>query len=151
MIEEQHHRTRASVYFSVALILTVLFVWFCPLYISRDQMKLSVLIAGGKWTLLCLAAIVCLRKRRDAFLHGLGRICVLGSLVLVPYILLSWLEINNDTSFFFGSLIVAISVMILRFYTEVSRLSLSMYWWYGWLLSLSLAVYLQMTVVFHLF
>lgn len=150
MKKETHHLTRASVYFSVALILTFLFVLFCPLYISPEQMKLSLLIAGGKWVLLCLAAIIALGKRRNAFLHSLGRVCVLGSLMLVPYLFLSWLEIYNSTSFFFGSLIVAISVMIFRFYTEVSRLNLSMYWWYGWLLCLSVAVFLQMTTVFHL-
>lgn len=137
-------------YFGLALILTTLFVLACPLYISQEQLLLSVSIAGGKWVVQIFLAIALLRKRRSSFIHGMGRVCLLGSIILIPYILSAWLEISDDQWFFFGSLILAILVMVFRYHTEVTRLHLSLAWWYFWLLCLTVAVGLQLTVVFHL-
>ena len=137
-------------YFGLALILTTLFVLACPLYISQEQLLLSVSIAGGKWVVQIFLAIALLRKRRSSFIHGMGRVCLLGSIILIPYILSAWLEISDDQWFFFGSLILAILVMVFRYHTEVTRLHLSLAWWYFWLLCLTVAVGLQLTVVSHL-
>ncbi|MFM7671417.1 MAG: hypothetical protein ACKO6Q_02350 [Bacteroidota bacterium] len=145
------HLLRAFVYFSLALIITTLFVLACPLYISQKQLILSLSIAGGKWAIQLIAAIAILRKRRATFIHGMARVCLLGSLLLVPYIASSWLEINNEAPFFFGSLMLAVLVMVFRYHTEVTRLNLSLAWWYFWLLCLTIAVGMQLTVVFHLF
>ncbi len=144
------HLSRALLYFGLALILTTLFVLACPLYISQEQLLLSVSIAGGKWVVQIFLAIALLRKRRSSFIHGMGRVCLLGSIILIPYILSAWLEISDDQWFFFGSLILAILVMVFRYHTEVTRLHLSLAWWYFWLLCLTVAVGLQLTVVFHL-
>jgi hypothetical protein len=145
------HLTRATVYFGLSLILTILFVLVCPMYISQEQLILSLSIAGGKWIVQITAAIALLRKRRSSFIHGMGRVCLLGSLILVPYILSGWLEISNEPVFFFGSLMLAILVMVYRYYAEVTRLNLSLAWWYFWLLCLTTAIGMQLTVVFHLF
>ena len=128
-----------------------MFVLGCPLYISQDQLILSLSIAGGKWFLQIFMAITLLKKRRDSFIHGMGRVCVIGSAFLIPYIISSWMDLSDDALFFFGSLVLAVMVMVFRYYTEVTRLNLSLGWWYSWLLSLVLAVGLQLTVVFHLF
>jgi len=144
------HLSRALLYFGLALILTTLFVLACPLYISQEQLLLSVSIAGGKWVVQIFLAIALLRKRRSSFIHGMGRVCLLGSIILIPYILSAWLEISDDQWFFFGSLILAILVMVFRYHTEVTRLHLSLAWWYFWLLCLTVAVGLQLTVVSHL-
>ncbi len=144
------HLSRAALYFGLALILTTLFVLACPLYISQEQLLLSLSIAGGKWVLQIFLAVAILRKRRSSFIHGMGRVCLLGSLMLIPYTLSAWLEISDDQWFFFGSLMLAILVMVFRYHTEVTRLHLSLAWWYFWLLCLSIAVGLQITVVFHL-
>ena len=150
MNEAKPHLTKAAVYFGLSLLLTTLFVLACPLYISQEQLILSLSVAGGKWIIQILAAIALLRKRRSSFIHGMGRVCLLGSLILVPYILSGWLEISNDPIFFFGSLMLAILVMVFRYHHEVSRLNLSLAWWYFWLFCLTTAVGIQMTVVFHL-
>ena len=118
------HLIRALVYFSVALIVTTLFIKVCPLYISRNQMLLSLSIAGRKWILQAIAALVFLKHLSVRFLHGIGRVSLLGSLLLIPYTLLAWLDINNDPQFFFGSLVVAVTAMVFRYYIEVTRLSL---------------------------
>ena len=128
-----------------------MFVLGSPLYISQEQLILSLSIAGGKWIIQIVLAIALLRKRRSPFIHGMGRVCLMGSAILIPYVISSWLEIYDDILFFFGSLLLAILIMIFRYYAEVTRLNLSLGWWYSWLLSLALAVGLQITVVFHLF
>lgn len=74
----------------------------------------------------------------------------LGSMMLIPYTLSAWMEISDDQWFFFGSLLLAILIMVFRYHTEVTRLNLSLSWWYFWLFCLTLAVGLQMTIVFHL-
>lgn len=144
------HLTKAAIYFGISLILTTLFVLACPLYISQEQLILSLSFAGGKWVLQIFLAIAILRRRTASFIHGMGRVCLMGSMMLIPYILSAWLEISDDQWFFFGSLLLAILIMVFRYYTEVTRLNLSLAWWYFWLFCLTVAVGLQMTVVFHL-
>jgi hypothetical protein len=145
------HLSRAVIYFGLSLIVTTLFVLACPLYISQQQLILSLSIAGGKWIIQILLAIVILHKRRAAFMHGMGRTCLLGSMMLIPYALSAWLGLSDDQWFFFGSLVLAILIMVFRYHIEVMRLHLSLSWWYFWLFCLTLAVGLQLTAVFHLF
>jgi hypothetical protein len=151
VIAAKPHLTRATVYFSLSLILTTLYILACPLHIPHEQLILSLSILGGNWIIQILAATVLLRNRRLSFIHGMGRVCLLGSLVLTPYILSSWLEFSNEPVFFFGSLMLAILVMVFRYYAEVIRLNLSVAWWYFGLLCLTIATGLHMTLVFHLF
>lgn len=145
------HLSRAVLYFALSLIFTTLFVMVCPLYISLEQLILSISIAGAKWVIQIFLAIAILHKRRASFIHGMGRVCLLGSMMLIPYTVSGWLGLSNDQWFFFGSLILAVLIMIFRYHTEVVRLHLSLGWWYFWLLCLTIAVGLQLTVVFHLF
>ncbi len=144
------HLSRAFIYFAISLVLTTMFVLGCPLYISQEQFLLSLSIAGGKWVVQILAALLLLGKRRTSFINGIARVCLLGTLMLMPYTLSSWLEISNDPIFFFGSLMIAILVMVFRYHFEVSRLNLSLAWWYFWLLCLTIAVGVQITVIFKL-
>jgi hypothetical protein len=134
------HLFRAAIYFGISLILTTLFVLGCPLS-----------IASAKWIMHVFLAIALLRKRRDTFIHGMGMVCLTGSLILTPYVITSWLDISDDPLFFFASLILAVLVMVFRYYAEVIRLNLSLGWWYAWLFTLAVAVGLQLSLVFHLF
>ena len=128
-----------------------MFVLGSPLYISQEQFILSLSIAGGKWMIQLFLAVALLRKRRSSFIHGMGRVCLIGSAILIPYIISSWLDISDDTLFFFGSMVLAILIMAFRYYAEVARLNLSLGWWYAWLFTLAVAIGLQLTIVFHLF
>ncbi len=144
------HLTRATVYFGLSLALMVLFALTCPFPLSRDQLTKSISILMAVWILQVLAAILLLRKRRASFIHGMARASLMGMLIFIPYILSAWLEISNDSVFFFGSMMLAILIMVFRYHAEVIRLHLSMSWWYLWLISLIVVIGLQMTVVFHL-
>lgn len=145
------HLSRAAIYFGISMVLTTMFILGSPLYISQDQFILSLSIAGAKWIVHIFLAIWLLRKRRESFIHGMGRVCLIGSLLLIPYIVSSWLDINDEPAFFFGSLVLAVLIMVFRYYAEVVRLNLSLGWWYAWLLTLAVAIGLQLTIVFHLF
>jgi hypothetical protein len=76
-------------------------------------------------------------------------VCLIGSILLVPYILSAGLGISDEPMFFFGSLILAVLVMIFRYYFEVTNLQVSLAWWYFWLLCLTIAVNMQLTLVFN--
>jgi len=146
---DQSQFVRSAVYFSLSLVLTLLFVLACPLYISREQTILSLSIAGGKWAIQIAAVLLMLRKKRGAFIVGISKVCLIGSILLVPYILSAGLGISDEPMFFFGSLILAVLVMIFRYYFEVTNLQVSLAWWYFWLLCLTIAVNMQLTLVFN--
>jgi hypothetical protein len=144
------HLTRASIYFGISLILIAVFILSRPIYITREQLEESILVASGKWVLQIVLAIVLLKRRRLSFIHALGRICLLSSIFFLPFIVSSWLEINNDPLFFIASMAIAGFITIYRYYLEIKRLNLSMGWWYFWVFSNALSVALQVTVVFRL-
>jgi hypothetical protein len=144
------HLTRATIYFSISLILTAIFILSRPIYITREQLEESLIVAGGKWVLQIILAIVLLKRRRFSFIHALGRISLFSTLFFLPFIVSSWLEIYDAPPFFLGSMAVAGFTSIYIYYLEVKRLYLSMGWWYFWLFSLALSVALQAIFVFRL-
>lgn len=135
-------------YFALSSVLTWMFVVLCPLYISREQMLLSSCIAGGKWAIQIILAFLFLKEKSLPFLRKIGFVCLLGSLILIPFILSAYFQFANGGELFFGSLIVAVVVMILAYYHAVQDLQLPLKWWFFWLVSLAIAVILQLTVVF---
>jgi hypothetical protein len=105
---------------------------------------------AGVWVIQVFLALTLLNRRSASFIHGMGRVCLMGCLFLAPYIFSSWLEISDDPSFFFGSLVLAMLIMIFRYHAEVTRLNLSFGWWYFWLFTLVATAGLEFTLVFHL-
>ena len=136
-------------YFTLSSVLTWMFVVLCPLYVSKEQMLLSSFIAGGKWGIQIILALVFLKEDAFLFLRKIGFVCLLGSLILLPFILSAYFQFANGGEFFFGSLIVAVVMMILAYYHSVIAMELSLKWWYFWLLALAIAISLQLTVVFN--
>ena len=49
-------------YFGLSAVLTWMFVVLCPLYISQEQMLLSACIAGGKWGIQIILALLFLKE-----------------------------------------------------------------------------------------
>jgi len=135
-------------YFALSTILTWWFVILCPLYVSTEHMILSTSIAGGKWGIQILFAFIFLKKKSFAFLRSIGFVCLVGSCILIPYILSAVLKISNTPAFFFGSLIACVITMIGFYYKAVRQLEISIRWWLGWLVCLATAITLQLTVVF---
>src|SRR5687768_6625425 len=106
------HTLVATAYFLVSTVLTWWFVILCPLYVSQEQMVLSTAIAGGKWGLQIMLALVLLKDDWQRFVRAIGFVCLIGSVVLVPYIVSAFPGWSDAPEFFFGSLILAIIAMI---------------------------------------
>lgn len=136
-------------YFAVSALLTWLFVVFCPLYVSKEQMLLSTFIAGGKWAIQIVLAVLFLKEKALPFVRKIGFVCLVGSLILVPFIISASAKWSDNGKFFFASLIAAVLVMIFVYFKAVKSLQLSLKWWFFWLSCLAIAISLQLTVVFH--
>ena len=138
-------------YFVLSAVLTWWFVIYSPLYISKEQMLLSTFVAGGKWAIQIVLGLLFLKEKALPFLRKIGFVCFVGSLILVPFILSALAKWSNSGTFFFGSLVVAVFVMIYFYYRSVRELALPLKWWFFWLTCLAIAITLQLTVVFHYF
>jgi len=143
--------TLAFFYFLFSTLITWWFIEASPLYTSTDQKLLSCGIAGAKWTIQILAALILLKEKKWEFIKDIGLTCFIGSLILIPYAIFSSAFGINGKNFFLGSLLMAVAVMILMYAISVRHSRLSKIWWLGWLVCLAIAITLQLTVVFHVF
>jgi hypothetical protein len=137
------------IYFGLSGLFTYWFVMSAPFFVSKGQQLLSFGIAGGKWGLQLLLAYILLGKQRWIFIKNIGYVCFIGSCLLLPYVMLSQLNITNDIVLFTGSLLSAVVAMIYYYHQAVRLSIISMKWWYLWLISLLAAIGLQLTIVFH--
>jgi hypothetical protein len=113
-------------------------------------MILSTSIAGGKWMLQILGAFLFLKDRAIVFVKNIGFVCFVGSCILLPYVVSALFDLNNDPIFFFLSLAASIITMIVLYRNAALNSNVSLGWWYFWLFSLTIAVSLQLTLVFNL-
>jgi len=140
---------KAFIWFAVSTIITWVFIIESPMYFSLRQQLLSCGIAGAKWGIQILSALLFLQDKKWRFLECIGFTCLVGSIILLPYIVSSIAGINNSPAFFFISLIVAVLVMIVQYYKSVTQSAIDIKWWLFWLCCLACAITLQLTVVFH--
>lgn len=140
---------KASACFFFSTILTMWFIMASPLYFNGTQMILSGTIAGGKWLLQIIAALIFLENKKWVFIKNIAVTCLTGSAILLPYCFSSAIQFNSSNEFFIGSLIIAVLVMIASYFKNIKRSGVSINWWIGWLLCLAVAITLQLTVVFH--
>ena len=143
--------TFAIIYFLFSTLITWWFIEASPLYTSTEQKLLSCGIAGAKWGIQILAALLLLKERRWEFIKDIGLTCFIGSLILVPFAILSSAFGINGKTFFLASLLIAVAVMILMYAISVRHSRLSKLWWLAWLVCLAIAIALQLTIVFHVF
>lgn len=134
--------------FLLSVIVTWLFVISFPGYASLEQMLLSSSIAGGKWLLQIIIALLLLKNRAVNFINAISKVCLWGSLALIPFIVSSFFKWDSGTVLFVFSLVLAVAVMIVSYYTGVRKQGLSIYYFLTWLCSLLVAITLQLTVVF---
>lgn len=141
--------TFAIIYFLLSTLITWWFIEASPLYTSTQQKLLSCGIAGAKWGIQILAALILLKERRWEFIKDIALTCFVGSIILLPFAIFSSAFGINGKNFFLGSLLVAVAVMILMYAVSVRHSRLSKLWWAGWLVCLGVAIALQLTIVFH--
>lgn len=138
----------ALLYFILSTIITWWFVDVCPLYTSLPQKLLSTGIAGAKWGLQIGAAYFFLSQTKWKFIKNIGRTCLIGSIILLPYAIASSVSSFNNASFFIASLIIAVLVMIVLYFLNVKSCNLQIKWFWGWICCLAIAITLQLTIVF---
>lgn len=138
----------ASLYFFISTVITWWFVDVCPLYESLHQKLLSTGIAGAKWGLQIVAAVLFLQEKKWEFLKNMGTTCLVGSVILLPYAVAASISNLNGATFFVGSLLIAVVVMIILYFLNVQKLALPKKWFWGWIVCLAIAITLQLTAVF---
>lgn len=140
----------ASLYFVVSTIITW---WFIDegnlLYFSQNAMVLSCIIAGGKWAIQIVAALLYLGDKKWEFIKQIGLVCFIGSCILIPYCAI--LFVKQLYISFALSLIVAVLVMIVMYYRAVVKTQINIKWFWGWMLCLLIAISLQLFVIFKMF
>jgi hypothetical protein len=141
---------QAILYFTVSTAITWWFVILSPLYSSTEQMLLSTSIAGGKWAIQLGLGLLFLEEKRYKFLREIGYVCLMGSLLLFPYVLSASMSLSNTGEFFTGSLIIAVLAMIYLYFKAVRATQIAIRWWLFWLLCLAIAISLQLTIVFDI-
>lgn len=139
---------KAAFYFLFSTLITWWFIAESPLYTSVEQRLLSCGIAGAKWAIQIGAAVLLLGANKWTFIKNIGRACLIGSLILLPYAALSQFWGINGQSFFLGSLVLSVATMIVLYAVGTKHAGVKMGWWVFWLLCLAVAVTLQLTVVF---
>lgn len=136
----------ATLYFLFATIITSWFIarkfW---LYDSVSLMGLSGSIAGAKWAIQIIAALILLKQQRWIFIKRIGLVALIGSAALMIYYVL-------PISWDFYTLVVSVGfsvlIMIGLYYKAVKQSNLSIIWFWGWIVCLIIAIMLQLTVVF---
>ncbi len=139
----------AFLYFLLSTIITW---WFIQqgelLYFSKNKMLLSCIIAGAKWSIQIGAALLFLNEKKWEFVKLIGFTCFIGSCILLPYCLFSFVRLAPYS--FLISLLIAVLLMIVTYYKVVNQLLLSTKWFWGWMFCLSIAISLQLFVVFKI-
>ncbi len=136
-------------YFALSSILTWGFIAVSPLYISKEQMMWSGVIAGSKWMIQLVAAFLFLKEKKWDFMRRIGFVCFLGSALLIPaYLLLAALGFATS-DIFLGALFVSVTAMIFLYYRAVIKTEISLLWLAIWLQCLAIAISLQLTVIFN--
>ena len=140
----------AFLYFFLSTLITWWVVDACPLYSSLQQKLLSTGIAGAKWGLQIVAAYFFLSGKKWDFIKNTGFICLIGSVILLPYAIAASFSHVNSATFFISALLIAVAVMIILYFLNVQKLSLHKKWFWAWIVCLAIAITLQLTVVFSI-
>jgi hypothetical protein len=136
----------AGIYFLFGAVITLGFIaskaW---LFDSVSLMILSASIAASKWLVHLIAVFLLPRDNRWTFIKNMGVACLSGSAALLIYYLLpiSWGFYTLAVSVGFSVLL-----MIFMYYRAVRLSQVSIYWLWSWIVCLTIAIFLQLTVVF---
>lgn len=150
MKDRKNNIILSILYFLLSTVLTGVFIsnkfWF---YDSVNAMIISGSIAGGKWLVQIIAALIYLKKKKWEFIRRIGSVCLIGSITLFVYNILFYLPLPLGGFYLFIiSIGLSVLVMILMYYRAVWKTGLPINWFLLWLICLVMAIFLQITVVF---
>jgi hypothetical protein len=148
MTSDTKYIVQAVICFFLSTVFTWQFIAVSNLYQTQSQEILSCGIAGGKWSLQILLALLFLKEKKWSFIYGISLVCVVGSLMLLPYCTARLLNFADNSAFFVGSLIAAVVCMLALYYRTVRKNQVGLHWVIFFAIALFVAVSLQLTVVF---
>jgi len=150
MENNQKDFSLAILYFLLSTLITAVFIGEKDsLYESGRQMLLSAWIAGAKWGIQLLAAFFFMGRKKYEFMRRMGFVCMIGSVMLVAVFLLSRFSIPIYLQFIIP-LIASVIIMLILYYRAVKQTGLGLRWFFGWVACLVAAIFLQLTIVFHI-
>lgn len=110
-------------------------------------MILSGTIAGAKWLLQIIAAFIFLKEKKWEFIGRIAFVCFIGSCVLFTYNIMNYLPLSlGGFSQFLFAISLSVITMIFLYYRAVRKTAISMMWFWGWIVSLAIAILLQVTL-----
>jgi hypothetical protein len=121
MKTETKHIILAGICFFLSIVFTWWFIRVSNLYQSQSQEILSGSIAGAKWSLQILLALIFLQEKKWAFIYGISLVCLIGSVILLPYCLALVLKFADSSMFFVSSLIAAVLAMLVLYFQTVKK------------------------------
>ena len=150
MTGDKKNKIKIILYFLLSVVLTGVFIiqkfW---LYGSVSAMVLSGSIAGAKWLIQIITALIFLKEKKWEFIHRISFVCFIGSVILFVYYILNLLTLPiGGFSQFILSIGLSVLVMIIMYYRAVHKTGLSLKWFLLWFICLAIAVFLQVKVVF---
>ncbi|MES2734342.1 MAG: DCC1-like thiol-disulfide oxidoreductase family protein [Bacteroidota bacterium] len=121
----------------LASLITYLFGWsvagYWPMENSGGKM---LFICGTGWVIQMLWAVILLSEKKVDYLGHLAVLMILGTLILVPGITLSWLTHNEFPFIPVVSVLVSSSLMGWQHVRRVQHLGLSKWWTASWFITL---------------
>ncbi len=96
-----------------------------------------------------LLALLFLKEKNRSFIYGISLVCLVGSVMLLPYCAARLLGFADNPEFFVGSLIAAVVCMLALYYRTVRKNQVGLQWFLSFAISLFVAVSLQLTLVFQ--
>jgi hypothetical protein len=149
MNSETKYVVQAAICFFLSTIFTWWFIAVSTLYQTQSQELLSCSIAGGKWSLQILPALLFLKEKKWSFIYGISLVCLIGSIMLLPYCAARLLGFADNSAFFVDSLIASVVCMLALYYRIVRKNQVGLHWIVFFAIALFVAVSLQLTVVFQ--
>ncbi|MFI5452510.1 hypothetical protein ACHMWN_10165 [Pedobacter sp. UC225_61] len=140
----------AILYFLISLFISIVFISQNDLlYIDANQMILSTSIAGAKWGIQIVAALIFLRKKKFEFIRRISLVCLIGSISLLSYYVIALFPLSNWQQFAL-TLIICVAAMLIFYFIAVKKSRVGLQWYFGWMICLIIAILLQLTCVFHI-
>ncbi|HSZ25358.1 MAG TPA: hypothetical protein VK766_06565 [Cytophagaceae bacterium] len=144
-----NYTQRTTLYFIYAFLITAWFIKDSPIYSSENQKIFSGVIVFTQFCVQWMAALLFLKGERQLFLRNISRTYLIGSMMLLPYCFSAFFKGNTGFEFFFVSLLLYTGVMIFSYYRSVKKSFIGIHWWSGWLFSTTIAIIIQLKIVFN--
>jgi hypothetical protein len=102
MASDTKYIVKAIICFFLSTVFTWQFIAVSNLYQTQSQEVLSCGIAGGNRSLQILLALLFLNEKNRSFIYGISLVCLVGSVMLLPYCAARLLNFADNSALFVG-------------------------------------------------